>query len=69
MIGGIIIAVEAWLIGMVLNINTTVFQSPEVQQGFAVTLSIANLGFVLGIIIIILTSRHPIPAVITAMAM
>jgi len=51
-VGAIVIAMESWLVGVMLNINTTVFDSPVVQKGFGVTLSIANLGFVLGIIVI-----------------
>jgi hypothetical protein len=49
---GVAIAIEAWLVGVVLNMNTGVFSSAIVQQGFGVTLAIANLGFVLGIIVI-----------------
>jgi hypothetical protein len=49
---GIFIGVETWLIGVVLNMNDNVFQSAVVQTGFSVSLSLANLGFVFGIIII-----------------
>jgi len=49
---GIFIGIEAWLVAVVLNINDNVFQSAIVQTGFSVSLSIANLGFVFGIIII-----------------
>lgn len=51
-IGGVAITILAWLIGAMLGINQGVFQSTIVQKGFGVTLSIANLGFVLGIIVI-----------------
>ena len=51
-IGGVSIAIEAWLVGAMLGLNSGVFQADIVQKGFGVTLSIANLGFVLGIIII-----------------
>lgn len=51
-IAGVIIGIEAWLIGVMLSINAAVFQSSIVQQGFGVTLAIANLGFILGIIVI-----------------
>jgi len=51
-IGGIIIGIEAWLVGVMLDINTGVFSSQLVQVGFGISLSIANLGFILGIIII-----------------
>jgi len=50
-IGGIAIAIEAWLVGVMLGINRDIFQTVIVQKGFGVTLSIANLGFVLGIIV------------------
>jgi hypothetical protein len=49
---GIVVVVEAWLISVVLNINDGIFQSTFVQTGFSISLSIANLAFVLGIIII-----------------
>jgi hypothetical protein len=49
---GIIISIEAWLIGVVLNINNNIFQTSLVQNGFSISLSIANMAFVLGIIVI-----------------
>jgi len=49
---GIAIAVDAWMIGIALDINASVLQSSVVQNGFSVSLSIANLAFVLGIIVI-----------------
>ena len=49
---GVFIGIEAWLIAVVLNINDGVFQSAIVQTGFSASLSLANLGFVFGIIII-----------------
>jgi len=49
---GIVIAIEAWLITVVLNINNGIFQTSIVQNGFSISLSIANLAFVLGIIVI-----------------
>lgn len=49
---GIVIAVETWLLGIVLTINEGVLQTPTVQTGFSISLSIANLAFVLGIIVI-----------------
>ncbi len=49
---GIFIGIEAWLIGVILNMNDNVFQSAIVQTGFSASLSLANLGFVFGIIII-----------------
>ena len=53
---GVIIAIEAWVIGMVLNLNATILQTTLVQTGFSVSLSIANLAFVLGIIVIALAT-------------
>jgi hypothetical protein len=46
----------AWLVGLGLEFNDNVFNSPAVQTGFSVSLAIANLGFVLGIIIIALAT-------------
>lgn len=51
-VAGIFIAVEAWIIAVVLNINDGVFQSTFVQTGFSITLALSNLAFVLGIIVI-----------------
>jgi hypothetical protein len=53
---GIVISIEGWLIGVVLQINRNVIQTSIVQSGFGVTLALANLGFVLGIIIIALAT-------------
>lgn len=49
---GIFIAIEAWLVGAILHINTNLVNSAPVEFGFPVSLSIVNLGFVLGIIVI-----------------
>lgn len=49
---GVAIAVEAWLLNIVLNINDLAFQTVFVQSGFSIALSVANLAFVLGIIVI-----------------
>lgn len=49
---GVIVALEAWLIGIILNISDATFQTVFVQSGFSIALSIANLAFVLGIIVI-----------------
>lgn len=46
----------AFLIGVVLRFNVHIFDSPYIQTGFSVSLAIANLGFVLGIIIIALAT-------------
>jgi len=51
-IGGIGVALVAWFIGIILNLNNQLLQSDAVQIGFSVSLSVANLGFVLGIIVI-----------------
>lgn len=53
---GIFIALEAWLIGIIMNINANVLQTSFVQTGFSVSLAIANLAFVLGIIVIALAT-------------
>lgn len=42
----------ALLVQLALQFNDNIFNSPAVQTGFSVALAIANLGFVLGIIII-----------------
>lgn len=42
----------AFLVRLGLQFNNNIFNSPEVQTGFSVSLAIANLGFVLGIIVI-----------------
>lgn len=52
MLAAIAIAVEAWILGFILKINTEILDSPVVIVGFPVSLSIANLFFVLAIIII-----------------
>ncbi len=49
---GILIGVAAYCINVVLQLNTHVVDAIAVQQGFKVTLSLANLGFVLAIIVI-----------------
>ncbi len=51
-VAGIGIVIKTWLIGFVLQINSGIVSSPPVRFGFPVTLSIANLFFVLGIIVI-----------------
>ena len=49
---GLLLVGGAWLVKLGLQFNDNVFNSPAVQTGFSVSLAIANLGFVLGIIII-----------------
>jgi hypothetical protein len=46
----------AALVRLGLQFNDNIFTSPAVQTGFSVSLAIANLGFVLGIIIIALAT-------------
>ncbi len=53
---GALISVETWLISVVLNINAGIIQTSFVQTGFSVSLSVANLAFVLGIIVIALAT-------------
>lgn len=51
-IAGVAIVLEAWILGFVLEINSHIINSPPVQVGFPVALSIANLALVLAIVII-----------------
>ncbi|MGH7249736.1 MAG: hypothetical protein ACREGC_02065, partial [Minisyncoccia bacterium] len=53
---GKLIVLLGELLTLELTVNQTLFASPIVQLGFSVMLSIANLGFVLGIIIIALAT-------------
>ncbi len=53
---GLLVAVEAWLISVIVNINLNIPNSSIVGIGMAATMSLANLGFVLGIIIIALAT-------------
>jgi hypothetical protein len=49
---GLLLTGGAWLVRLGLQFNDNVFNSPAIQTGFSVSLAIANLGFVLGIIVI-----------------
>jgi hypothetical protein len=49
---GLILMGGAFLVKLGLQFNDNIFDAPAVQIGFSVSLAIANLGFVLGIIII-----------------
>lgn len=49
---GFFITLDAWIATVLLQFNSTILNSPAVQAGFDATLSIANLGFVLAVIII-----------------
>lgn len=50
-VASIIINVGGWLLKVFLEMNSDVLQSKFVLSGFSISLSIANLGFVLAIII------------------
>ncbi len=52
LVAGLLIAVEAWMIGILLTISSHIVDSPAVEAGFPITLSLTNLGFVLGIIVV-----------------
>ncbi len=49
---GLFLTIGAFLVRLGLQFNDNIFNSPAVLTGFSVSLAIANLGFVLGIIII-----------------
>ena len=49
---GVLVSVGAFLVRLGLQFNDNIFNSPAVLTGFSVSLAIANLGFILGIIII-----------------
>jgi hypothetical protein len=48
----VFVTIGAWLVRLGLQFNDNIYNSPAVQTGFSVALAIANLGFVLGIIVI-----------------
>lgn len=52
MIVSFFIAIVVYFIGVILQLNTNIVNSLAVQSGFTITLAVANLGFVLGIIVI-----------------
>lgn len=56
MLATVIITLITYLIGVVLQLSNNIPNTFAVQRGFLVTLSIANLGFVLAIIIIALAT-------------
>lgn len=49
---GFVVAIEGWFIQVILQMNDNVVNSVLVQTGFGVSLAIANLGFVLAIVVI-----------------
>jgi len=51
-LGGILITFDAFLVKLAWEFTTNVVNSPVVSQGFGITLNLANLGFVIGIIFI-----------------
>jgi hypothetical protein len=53
---GFFVSTGAFLVRIGLQFNDNIVDSPAVQIGFSVVLSLANLGFVLGIIIIALAT-------------
>ena len=53
---GIFISMGAAVIKAGLTVNANVFSDPTVQKGFSITLALANLGFVIGIIVIALAT-------------
>ena len=53
---GILFAFILWVIEIILQFNMNVVNTTFVQIGFSVTLGLANLGFVLGIIIVALAT-------------
>lgn len=46
------ITVAAWIVTFMLQFNSTLINSPAIKTGFEASLSIANLGFVLAVIVI-----------------
>jgi soluble cytochrome b562 len=51
-VAGVLMTVAGFLIGFALNLNAEIMESLTVVTGWKIILNIANLGFVLGIIII-----------------
>ncbi len=53
---GLLVAVGAWFVRLGLQFNEHIVDSPAVQSGFGVALAVANLGFVLAIIVVALAT-------------
>ena len=53
---GLFVSLGGFLVRLGLQFNDHIFDSPFIKTGFSVSLAIANLGFVLGIIIIALAT-------------
>ncbi|MFH1246355.1 MAG: hypothetical protein V1489_01080, partial [Candidatus Liptonbacteria bacterium] len=51
-LAGVGVGMAAWLVQFATNLSDEVAGMPTVAEGFKISLSIANLGFVLGIIVI-----------------
>jgi flagellar biosynthesis GTPase FlhF len=51
-VAGIIVAAETWFLEIILTINTRIVASPVVAFGYPVTLNLANVMFVVAIIVI-----------------
>jgi hypothetical protein len=51
-VGARLVALAAFLTKVAFQFTTNVINSPVVSQGFQITLTLANLGFVIGIIVI-----------------
>ena len=49
---GFLIAVEAWAMQIILQLNVGIVNTAIVQTGFGISLAIANLGFVFAIVVI-----------------
>lgn len=56
LLAGIFIAIILWFVEIVLAMSGNVANTTLVQTGFSASLSIANLGFVLGIIVVALAT-------------
>jgi hypothetical protein len=51
-LAGALVAIEAYLVELILQINFNIIHSPIVEMGFPIVLSLANLLFVAGIIVV-----------------
>lgn len=48
----LIITLAAWVLEVVFVLNRRIFETPAVKTGFSISLAVANLGFVLAIVVI-----------------
>src|SRR3989338_5239251 len=51
-VAGFLISIASSLIGILINLGPQITSSPLVREGFRLTLSMTNLGFVIAIIVI-----------------